>query len=26
MEAAQQMIQGTYICPEGTDEFTWHFI
>jgi hypothetical protein len=22
MEAAQQMIQGTYICPEGTDEFT----
>ena len=25
-EAAQQMLDGTYECPEGTDEFTRHFV
>ena len=24
--AAQQMLDGTYVCPEGTDEFTRHFV
>jgi hypothetical protein len=26
MEAAQQMIHGTYICPNGTNKFTQHFM
>jgi len=25
-EAAQAILQGTFICPPGLDEATWQFI
>jgi hypothetical protein len=24
--AAEQILNGTYVCPPGTDNFTWDFL